>query len=30
MGQLLAHLVGDYILQTDRMATKKTSSWASA
>jgi hypothetical protein len=28
MGQLLAHLVGDYILQTDRMATKKTSSWA--
>jgi len=25
--QLLAHLVGDYILQTDKMATCKTSSW---
>jgi hypothetical protein len=27
MGQLLCHLVGDYILQTDRMASYKTSSW---
>lgn len=27
MGQLLAHLVGDYILQTDRMAQRKTGSW---
>lgn len=27
MGLLLAHLAGDYILQTDRMATLKTSSW---
>jgi hypothetical protein len=27
MEQLLAHLVGDYILQTDRMAQRKTGSW---
>ena len=25
---LLAHLVGDYLLQNDEMATKKTTSWA--
>ena len=27
MGQLLAHLVGDYIFQTDKMARLKTGSW---
>jgi hypothetical protein len=27
VNELLAHLVGDYILQTDAMATKKTKSW---
>ena len=27
MEQILAHLVGDYILQTDRMAMQKTKSW---
>jgi hypothetical protein len=27
MGQLFCHLIGDYILQTDRMANCKTSSW---
>jgi hypothetical protein len=27
---LLAHFVGDYILQTDYMATQKTSRWAPA
>jgi hypothetical protein len=27
VGQLLAHLVGDYILQTDKMARLKTGSW---
>ncbi len=28
MPQLLAHLVGDYVLQSHIMATRKTSSWA--
>ena len=28
MTQLLAHLVGDYVLQSHVMATRKTSSWA--
>lgn len=27
MGQLIAHLVGDYVLQNHLMATRKTSSW---
>lgn len=27
MLQIIAHLVGDYVLQTDRMATLKTSQW---
>jgi hypothetical protein len=27
VGQLLAHLVGDYILQTNKMARLKTGSW---
>ena len=27
MGPLLAHLVGDYVLQNHAMATRKTSSW---
>jgi hypothetical protein len=30
MEQLLAHLVGDYVLQTSHMAEKKTQSWAVA
>lgn len=28
MPELLAHLVGDYVLQNHAMATRKTSSWA--
>lgn len=27
MTQILAHLVGDYVLQSHTMATRKTSSW---
>ena len=27
MGLVLAHLFGDYIIQTDRMAQRKTGSW---
>jgi hypothetical protein len=27
MTQILAHLIGDYILQTNKMATCKTASW---
>lgn len=30
MDQLLAHLTGDYIVQTDWMANEKTKSWAPA
>lgn len=29
-GEGLAHLVGDYVLQTDHMATQKTTRWAPA
>lgn len=28
MTQLLAHLIGDYVIQSHVMATRKTSSWA--
>lgn len=30
MNELLAHLVGDYIFQSDWMAVKKTSDWEAA
>jgi hypothetical protein len=28
MEQLILHLIGDYVTQTHRMATRKTASWA--